>query len=130
MDNSREDFWVQYYDGSAWRTVATYARTTDFNNGVFYNKIVTISSSQYNFPINARLRFMCDASGNQDDVYIDEIEFRGAGGVAKLAGSEPLVPDEFALYQNYPNPFNPTTIIGFALPYSSNIELEIFNIMG
>jgi PKD repeat protein len=130
MDNSSEDFWLQYYDGSTWQTVETWARSTDFDNNVFYNEVVTISSSQYNFSTNARLRFMCDASGDWDDVYIDEIEFRGAGGIAKLAGREPLVPDDFALYQNYPNPFNPTTIISFALPYSSNVELEIFNIMG
>jgi PKD repeat protein len=76
---SGEDFWVQYYDGSTWRTVAAYARGTDFNNNTFYNKVVTISRSQYNFPTNARIRFMCDASGNYDDVYIDEIEFRGSG---------------------------------------------------
>jgi serine protease len=77
---SGEDFWVQYYNGSSWQTVATYARGTDFNNNTFYNKVVPISSSQYNFPTNAKLRFMCDASGNSDDVYIDEIEFRGLVG--------------------------------------------------
>ena len=26
MDNTREDFWVQYYDGSVWQTVAAFAR--------------------------------------------------------------------------------------------------------
>jgi PKD repeat protein len=80
MDNSNEDFWVQYYDGATWRTVATYARSIDFDNNVFYHKVVPIPSSQYNYPANARLRFMCDASGNADDVYIDEIEFRGKTG--------------------------------------------------
>ncbi len=77
---SGEDFWVQYYDGTSWHTVVTYARGTDFNNNTFYNKVIPISSSQYNFPANAQLRFMCDASGNSDDVYIDEIEFRGLSG--------------------------------------------------
>jgi len=92
MDNSNEDFWLQYYDGSSWVTVETWARSTDFDNNVFYNEVVTLSSSQYNFPTNARLRFVCDASGNSDDVYIDEIEFRGSGGTptaptAAFAGS-------------------------------------------
>lgn len=80
MDNSNEDFWLQYYDGSSWQTVETWARSIDFENNQFYHEVVPISSSQYNFPTNAKLRFMCDASGNADDVYIDEIEFRGLGG--------------------------------------------------
>jgi PKD repeat protein len=88
MDRTGEDFWVQYYDGSTWQTVATFDKGVDFENNNFYHEVVAISSSQYNFPTNARLRFMCDASGNQDDVYIDEIEFRGMS-----AGPMPPVAD-------------------------------------
>ena len=73
MDNSREDFWVQYYDGSTWHTVARYARTTDFENNIFYFKEVVIDEGSYTFPTNMKIRFMCDASGNKDDVMIDEI---------------------------------------------------------
>ncbi|MFH1999621.1 MAG: C25 family cysteine peptidase [Planctomycetota bacterium] len=73
MDNTSEDFWVQYFDGSTWHTVASYARGIDFNNNYFYNETVTIDEAGYNFPTNMKIRFMCDASGNQDDVYIDEI---------------------------------------------------------
>ncbi len=76
MDNSSEDFWVQYYDGSTWRTVATYARTTHFNNGVFYTVTITLSENNYTFPTAMNLRFMCDASDNQDDVYIDAITIK------------------------------------------------------
>ena len=73
MDNTKEDFWVQYYDGSTWHTVASYAKGTDFDNGVFYSKTVYINESSYNFPDGMKIRFMCDASGNRDDVYIDEV---------------------------------------------------------
>ncbi len=70
---SGEDFWVQYHDGTTWHTVASYVSGTDFNNDTFYNKTVYIDESSYTFPSGMKIRFMCDASGNRDDVYIDEI---------------------------------------------------------
>jgi hypothetical protein len=73
MDNSREDFQVQYYDGSTWHTIATYAAKADFENNVFYNKKVIIDESSYTFPTDMKIRFVCDASGDRDDVYIDEV---------------------------------------------------------
>jgi hypothetical protein len=73
MDNSKEDFQVQYYDGSTWHTVATYAVGADFENNVFYNKTVFIDESNYTFPPDMKIRFVCDASSDWDDVYIDEV---------------------------------------------------------
>ncbi len=132
---ANEDFWVQYYDGSGWQTVATFAQGNDFQNNQFYNEVVAISSAQYNFPTDARLRFMCDASGNRDDVYIDEIEFRGSGvsGLSKPGNpaSEILsVPGQFALQQNFPNPFNAQTTIRYNLEEASLVHIEIFNLLG
>ena len=40
------------------------------------------------------------------------------------------IPKEYALNQNYPNPFNPRTTLRFGVPTSSNIEIQIFDIMG
>jgi hypothetical protein len=36
----------------------------------------------------------------------------------------------YDLYQNYPNPFNPSTLIKYALPKESNVQLTIYDIMG
>jgi len=142
MDNSNEDFWVQYYDGSSWSTVAALAQGIDFNNNTFYNVIVTIPAASYNYPTNARLRFMCDASGNADDVYIDAIEFRGqtAGGAAvrptvtlrkdREGPVEVARIEDTALLQNTPNPFNPQTMIAFNLAEEQHVTITVFDVSG
>ena len=43
-------------------------------------------------------------------------------------GSE--TPKSVALHQNYPNPFNPTTQIPFELPNTSQVQLEVFDMVG
>jgi hypothetical protein len=42
----------------------------------------------------------------------------------------PFIPQDHILLFNYPNPFNPKTKIGFAIPFSSNVELKVFNVLG
>ena len=48
-------------------------------------------------------------------------------------GIQPIsnqVPLSYSLNQNYPNPFNPTTSIRFGVPNTSEVKLEIFDILG
>jgi hypothetical protein len=75
---SGEDFWLQYFNGTSWVTIGSWVSGTGFSNNTFYSKSVSINSSSYTFPTNASFRFMCDASSDNDDVYIDEIRISGS----------------------------------------------------
>lgn len=37
---------------------------------------------------------------------------------------------KYDLVQNYPNPFNPLTIITYSISTSSNVKVEVFNVLG
>lgn len=76
FENS-EDFWVRYSDngGASWQTLRAYVNNVDFvDNGTRYETSITINSGSHNFSSNALIKFECDASGNSDDVYIDNVK--------------------------------------------------------
>ena len=40
------------------------------------------------------------------------------------------IPTKFELHQNYPNPFNPSTTIEFTLSETSEVKLEVYDMLG
>ncbi len=63
---------------------------------------------------------------NMDGNNVDfkQIQFTDVGS------SVNSLPESFVLYQNYPNPFNPTTVIGYQLPVSNHVTLEVYDLLG
>ena len=51
-----------------------------------------------------------------------------ATGVASSPHAQ--TPRQFVLENNYPNPFNPETKIGYYLPHTSKVTIEVYNTMG
>jgi hypothetical protein len=70
---SGEDWWVMYYNGYYWETVLDTNYPSIYTKGVWYHSIIYINESNYYFPTDMRIRFQCDASYDDDLVYLDKI---------------------------------------------------------
>ena len=71
-------------------------------------------------------------SGNY--AYVADYDYFGIYDCSQaISVVEPVsgeIPKAFWLAQNYPNPFNSSTIIEYALPKSSRVKLELFDVTG
>ncbi len=79
MDNSNEDFWLQISTdgGASYTLVEEWNLNDEFQNNVREFDSVVIPGP---FTANTTLRFRCDASGNSDWVYIDDVDILGCTG--------------------------------------------------
>jgi hypothetical protein len=79
FDNTAEDFWLQISTngGGSFDTVEEWNVGDEFTNGDFYPDSVTITG--YTLTSQTQIRFRCDASGDADDVYIDEVLISAGG---------------------------------------------------
>ena len=73
--------------------------------------------------------FVCgdyyESGPNQLDIIT--IKYSQPIGVINISGNFPI---KYQLYNNYPNPFNPFTNIEFDIPFKSNVEIIIYDILG
>ncbi|HJW31303.1 MAG TPA: GEVED domain-containing protein [Saprospiraceae bacterium] len=131
-----EDFWVRYNNGTGWVTVGQYIRGVNFNNNTFYVTTVNIPGF---VPTNSgTLRIQCDASDNNDQVYIDQVTISSTTGpalpeanmeiheVAKADPGPSLEPDENKLdpvLTVFPNPVHDVLHVNF------NETIDAFHIL-
>lgn len=135
MENN-EDFWLRYYNGSSWSTIATWTRGVNINNGTFYNATVTLTQAQYTFATNSGFRFQNDASGNNDQIFIDQVTITGTNSskgtvnnlvaVGSVISSEEGFEEDFLLH---PNPVK-GNLVNIKLPDSNAFTYRIMNMMG
>jgi PKD repeat protein len=68
-----EDFFLEYNDGGGWTVIGQYIRNVDFTNNNRGSVSETFSATSG----SGTLRIRCDASGNNDRVYIDTVLIEG-----------------------------------------------------
>jgi hypothetical protein len=71
-----------------------------------------------------------DGTTKRIEIKCDDSCGLGGGEGSAKSSEDTDLPDGYALEQNYPNPFNPTTTIGFSIPSSQHVTLEIYNVQG
>ncbi|TCI94801.1 T9SS type A sorting domain-containing protein [Tenacibaculum sp. M341] len=74
---ANEDFFVEFFDGTSYQVIGQYVVGTNYNNDEFFTDTITLNAADYDFNANNRFRFRCDASGNADRVYFDQVTISG-----------------------------------------------------
>ena len=139
-----EDFWVQFYDGYSWNTIATYISGTDFYNNEFTSESIVISANNYNFSSNSKLRIQCDASSNYDQIYIDNVIVSASTGALNKSNNMRIKKSN-AIWTSsdleveglsvYPNPTKQNAFITLQTVFDlegeqTNVHIQLFDIRG
>ena len=127
-----EDFWLQASTngGASYQTLVTWASGTDFTNNVRENETIVITGT---FTSTTRFRFRCDASSNNDYIYIDDVDISGCANGARMSGEELLAAPEVpantpSLTQValFPNPTSDLLNVDFVFGQSFDAQVQVY----
>lgn len=120
---------VSSNNGSTWQQAIAYTGTV---NTIHQCQIDITKYANHSSTVKVRFRLTSDASGIGDGWFVDDILITGYTNSGQSL--KDLNPDNsqnnYSLAQNYPNPFNPSTIISFAVPEVSIVEINIYDVSG
>jgi Zn-dependent metalloprotease len=68
-----ENFFVEVWNGSAWQVVADRASGSFFVNNRYLADSVQVDLNTFSSKSSVKIRFRCDASNNDDRVFVDDI---------------------------------------------------------
>ncbi|MCL4147367.1 UNVERIFIED_CONTAM: hypothetical protein GTU68_021109 [Idotea baltica] len=137
-----EDFWLQgsLDGGSTWTTVGTWARPDDFQNGSFYSESIVITGD---YTSTTQWRFRCDASVNNDRIYMDDINITGCVSgsrevepgeiVGEIIEAVSIVEDNELTLSDmkvFPNPTRDLLNINYAISSEAEVEMFIYDLNG
>ncbi|MCW9094679.1 MAG: hypothetical protein OQJ74_02420, partial [Ignavibacteriaceae bacterium] len=115
-ETNNQGFDIERRTDSEWEKIGFKDGKGSTTEPTTYSFVDKFTYKSYKGTITYRLRQM-DFDGTYE--YSNEIEV-----------DADFTPKEYTLYQNYPNPFNPTTTIKFSLPFESNVQITVYNILG
>ncbi|WP_409029181.1 T9SS type A sorting domain-containing protein [Gracilimonas sediminicola] len=117
--------------------VATPDNELEFKFDIISDSVETVGFENTNGELAITARADADTfyvaiqvANNENIVSLDTLEVRTDPNFITSAELMAQIPEDFKLHQNYPNPFNPSTIIRYGVPQSSEVRLEVFDMLG
>jgi len=126
MENN-EDFFFEFSTdgGASYTIVQEWNAGSEFVNGTRYNETITMNE---NFSNNTRFRFRCDASDNNDYIYIDDVMIEACNGTISLAKIE--APTASTTVNLHPNPARHTVQLDCEISENTPAQIQIYTNMG